>query len=366
MRLKPKGETPMVTPMYKLDAECKRIIPLTPKGFGDLGVMERFDIQDWIEKTPSILGQELLVIAKELPLPSGIRLDLLAIDKQANLAIIELKRDKSGRDVEWQAIKYASYCSNFSPDEVFTYYAQYLQSDTDEAQLRIEEFIDEEPDNLNQNQQIFLVAKEFHPDVVSAVLWLRDYGVEIKCIRLRPYVDDDGDLFIIPDVIVPLPEAKDYLQRREAKQREARRARASTFSLEKGSFDLPELDRRLKRTFARQSVLTPRLVCFLKILVSEDRAFGREEVKQKLFEEGVGSDIGQAGRYLSNISQFLTKKSNPHLRQVVEFDTGGVLGEMKDNYRVIPEYRELLSRLIEEWEEDQGEAEPLNPGHDAA
>jgi len=335
----------MVTPMYKLDAEGKQLIPLTPKSFGDLGVMERFDIQEWIEKTPSILGQELLMIAKELPLSSGIRLDLLAIDKQANLVIIELKRGKSGRDVEWQAIKYASYCSNFSPDDIFTHYANCLRSDTDEAQLRIEEFIDEELDNLNQSQQILLVAREYHPDVVSAVLWLRDYGVEIKCIRLRPYVDNDGDLFIIPDVIIPLPEAEDYLKRRGKK---IRRPRPSTISLVKGSFDLPELERRLKRTFARPGALTPRLICFFKTLLTEDRALGREEVKQKLFEEGIGSDIGQTGRYLSNISQFLTKKSNPHLRQVVEFDIGGERGETKLNYRVFAEYRELLSRLIEE------------------
>lgn len=348
----------MVTPMYKLDAEGKQLIPLTPKSFGDLGVMERFDIQEWIEKTPSILGQELLMIAKELPLSSGIRLDLLAIDKQADLVIIELKRGESGRHVEWQAIKYASYCSNFSPDDIFTHYAKFLRSDTDEAQLRIEEFIHEELDNLNQSQQILLVAREYHPDVVSAVLWLRDYGVEIKCIRLRPYVDNDGDLFIIPDVIIPLPEAEDYLERRGEKQRQAR---ASTFSLVKGSFDLPELERRLKRTFARQSVLTPRLICFIKTLLTEDRALGREEVKQKLFEQGIGSDIGQTGRYLSNISQFLTKKSNPHLRQVVEFDTGGEHGETKLNYRVIAEYRELLSRLIEEWEKDQ-EARLSNSG----
>ena len=355
----------MVTPMYKLDAKDKQLIPLTPKSFSDLGAMERFDIQEWIEKTPSILGQELLVIAKELSLPSGIRLDLLAIDKQANLVIIELKRDESGRDVEWQAIKYASYCSNFSPDEIFTYYAQYLQSDTDEAQLNIEEFIDEELDSLNQSQQILLVAKEFHSDVVSAVLWLRDYAIEIKCIRLRPYVDDDGDLFITPDVIIPLPEAIDYLERKESKQREVKRTRTSTFSLEKGAFDLPELERRLKRTLARQTVLTPRLVRFLEILLSEGRAFGREEVKQKLFEAGIGSDIGQTGRYLSNISQLLTKKSNPHLRQVIEFDTGGGLGEMKENYRVLPEYRELLSRLVEEWNRDHIKAGSLNSSENA-
>jgi len=339
----------MVAPMYKVDIEDRRLIALAPKSFSDLGVLERFDIQEWIEKTPSILGQELLVVAKELPLRSGIRLDLLAVNNQADLVVIELKRGESDRDVEWQAIKYASYCSNFLPDEIFTYYAQYLESDTDEAQLSIEEFIDVELERLNKSQQIILVAREFHPDVVSAVLWLRDNGVEIKCVRLRPYVDNDGDLFITPDVIIPLPEAKDYVERKEAKQQIARRPARSSFSVEKGSFDVPELEQKLRITLARQSVLTERFVRFLEVLLHEDRAFRREEVKQALLGKGVGSDIGQTGRYLSNVSQFLTKKSNPHLRQVIEFDTGGERGEMKDNYRVVPAYRELLHRLVEEW-----------------
>jgi hypothetical protein len=118
-----------------------------------------------------------LVIAKELPLPSGIRLDLLAVDRRANLVVIELKRDESGPSVEWQAIKYASYCSNFTPDDIFRLFAQFLHTDADDAQLRIEEFIDEELENLIQGQRIILVAREFHSDVASAVLWLRDFEV---------------------------------------------------------------------------------------------------------------------------------------------------------------------------------------------
>jgi hypothetical protein len=339
--------------MYKVDATGKRLVKLVSKRFADLGVKERFDIEEWIEKSPDILGEELLIIAKELELPSGIRLDLLAIDKKANLVIIELKRDEADKNVEWQAIKYASYCTNFLRDEIFSYYAQYLQADADDAQLKIEEFIDEELDNLNQEQRIILVAKEFHSDSVSAVLWLYDHDIEIKCIRLRLYVDDDGDSFITPDVIIPLPEAKDYVKRKEVKQKEFKERIRSSFSLEKGAFDLPELEQRLNATLNRQGDLTPRFVRLLEILLSEDKVFGREEVKQKLFEKSVGTDIGQTGRYLSNLSQFLTKKSNPHLRQVIEFVTGGEHGQMKDNYRVVSKYRALLQSLVDKWNKDK-------------
>ncbi len=157
-------------------------------------------------------------------------------------------------------------------------------------------------------------------------------------------------MFITPDIIIPLPEAKDYIEKKEIKQKEAKKASyRSSFSLEVGTFSLPELEQKIIKTLARQTDLTPRFVKFLEILLSAERAFGREEIKQQLFQKNVGSDTGQAGRYLSNISQFLTKKSNPHLRQVVTFGTGGGSGEMKDNYQIVTDYRKLVTRLVDEW-----------------
>ena len=339
--------------MYKVDIENKKLIEVPKTSFSALSLKERFDIQEWIEGTPQILGEDLLIIGKELILPSGRRLDLLAIDKQGTLVVIELKRDDSGSDVEWQAIKYVSYCSSFSQDEIYKYFAEYLGTDTDDAQVKIEEFINSEPDELNEKQRIILVSKEFHSEVISAVLWLREYEIDIECIRLTPHIDQNGTLFINPEVIIPLPEAKDYIQKKESKQKEQRRTGKSSFSLEKSNLPKDELKKRIVQSITRPSDLTPRFRAFLEIIIQEDRVYDREEVKQGLYEAGIGNDIGQAGRYLSNISQFLTKKSNPHLRQVIEFDTGGSHGETKNNYHIVTEYRELVKQALEETLEEK-------------
>jgi hypothetical protein len=207
--------------MYRVDINNKKLVALKASNFTELGLKERFDIQEWIEKSPFILGEDLLVIGKELTLPSGKRLDLLCIDKAAALVIVELKRDDSGASVEWQAIKYASYCSNFLAEEIYGHYANYLGKDEHEAQKAIEEFIDEDIETLNTEQRLILVSKEFNSEVISAVLWLRDFGVDIQCTRLAPFQDENGVLFIKPETIVPLPEAKDYIERKEAKQRKS-------------------------------------------------------------------------------------------------------------------------------------------------
>ena len=75
--------------------------------FVRLGLQEWRDIQEWIANNPGILGEGLLVVGKEF---SGFdrtneRLDLLAVDTDGKLVVIELKRDDSGADAHWQAIK---------------------------------------------------------------------------------------------------------------------------------------------------------------------------------------------------------------------------------------------------------------------
>lgn len=334
--------------MYKVDIENKKLVKIPVTSFSALNLKERFDIQEWINGTPEILGEDLLVIAKELILPSGRRLDLLAVDKEGALVIIELKRDDSGSDVEWQAIKYASYCSSFSQDEIYKYFAEYLGTDVDDAQVKIEEFIDCEPEDLNEKQRIVLVSKEFNSEVISAVLWLRDAIIDIECIRVTPHVDQQGNIFINADIIIPLPEARDYIQKKEVKVKEQKLPGKSSFSLEASNLPADQLKERIIQSLIRPSDLTPRFRAFLEIVIQEDRTYSRENVKQGLVEAGIGNDIGQAGRYLSNISQFLTKKSNPHLRQAIEFETGGAHGETKDNYHVVSEYRGLIQQVLEE------------------
>jgi hypothetical protein len=333
--------------MYKVDIENKRLIELKPVNFGDLKLTEPYDIEDWIEKTPKVLGEELLIISRQYYMPSGKKLDLLALDKKANLVIIELKRDNSGTEVEWQAIKYASYCANFLVDDILEIFASYLGIDEIEAKSIIEEFIDVNLENLNENQRIILVSKEFHSDVISAVLWLRDFEINIECIRLKPFQTPDKQLIISPELIIPLPEAKDYIIRKEKKEKEHKQSVRSTFSLEKSNFDDSELKIKIEESLTRPSDLTPRIIAFIEILLNEDKSFNRDEIKAGLFRNGVGKNIGQSGRFLSNISQFLTKKSNPHMRQIISFETGGSHGEKKENYRINAEYRELLTTIIQ-------------------
>jgi hypothetical protein len=50
---------------FRIDTQANSIVPLTKRTFGELGFRERSNLQEWIAKEPSCLGEELLVIQKE-------------------------------------------------------------------------------------------------------------------------------------------------------------------------------------------------------------------------------------------------------------------------------------------------------------
>ena len=63
------------------------------------------------------------------------------------LAIIELKRDDSGTDAHWQAIKYASYLHGASNDDISDMFAKYGEFSVEDAEAKLREHL--RADDLN-------------------------------------------------------------------------------------------------------------------------------------------------------------------------------------------------------------------------
>lgn len=224
--------------MFLINRGNKTASPIQKQTFGELGLKERFDLQEWISSTPEILGERLLIIQKEF---SGFddtseRLDLLALDEKGNLVVIENKLDDSGRDVTWQSLKYVSYCAKLTKSEILKIYQDFLGDETKKsAEATIQEFygvptIDEITLN-DGDQRIILVAANFRREVTSTVMWLLDHSVQIKCVKVTPY-SHNGELFLDVEQIIPIKEIEDYLIGISNKKQENIRAAAKKLDRE--------------------------------------------------------------------------------------------------------------------------------------
>ena len=213
--------------MYLIDRKNNRIKEIEVKKFSKLGFGERKHLQEWIANNPSSLGEELLIIQKEF---SGFgetneRLDLLALDKFGNLVIIENKLDDSGKDVTWQTIKYASYCSSLTKQEIIRIYQEYLGNKFIASEKIIEFFGDDKEIDeiiLNQglnSQRLIMIAANFRKEVTSSVLWLLNFNMKIQCIKVTPYAFNEH-LFLNVEQILPTKDTAGFTIRVASKAQE--------------------------------------------------------------------------------------------------------------------------------------------------
>ena len=204
--------------LFRINPKNRQSDRIQEVDFARLGLRERQDIQEWVAANPGILGDALLIIGKEF---SGFdrtndRLDLLAVDSNGRLVIVELKRDDTGADAHWQAIKYASYLHSATTDVIVRMVAEYWNESEADAATRLLQHLDADDLNgLNNDQRIILASHRFAPEVTSAALWLNQKGLGedlITCIRLTPYQDSQNDaLYLQASTIIPVPGIDDYL-----------------------------------------------------------------------------------------------------------------------------------------------------------
>lgn len=206
------------------DNEIKTISRTT---FSESGLKEREDLQRLLKHQIEIISPDTLVVAEEFGEwdESRRRIDLLGIDKQANIVVIELKRTEDGGHMELQAVRYAAMVSTLTFDRLVDIYADYIKANDLEldAQASILEFLgwdEKDDDEFGQEVKIVLASAEFSRELTTTVMWLNEYGLSIRCVRMHPY-ENNGEVLLDVQSVIPIPETEDYqVKIREKRQKE--------------------------------------------------------------------------------------------------------------------------------------------------
>jgi len=202
--------------------------------FAEQGLKERSDLQRLLKSQIDIISPNTLVIAEEFGEweDSKRRIDLLCVDKSATIVVIELKRTEDGGHMELQAIRYAAMVSTLTFERCVEIYAKYLQAnnvpkDAKEELLAFLEWEEADEDQFGQDVRVVLASAEFSKELTTAVMWLNERNLDIRCVRLQPYKDGDRTLLDV-QMVIPLPEAEAYQVKIREKQQKERQSRIST------------------------------------------------------------------------------------------------------------------------------------------
>jgi hypothetical protein len=175
-------------------------------------------LEEMIVAEPSILSDGWMLIGRQVRTSNGGYVDLLAIDADGELIIIELKRHQTPRDVIAQALDYASWVENLTPEKIAEVYQSFAKgASLDEAfQKRFGIELDE--DKLDGSHQIVIVAAALDASTERIVHYLSDKDVPINIVFFQVFRDEASQFLSRSWLIDPIEtEKKAVPSKREEK-----------------------------------------------------------------------------------------------------------------------------------------------------
>jgi hypothetical protein len=146
-----------------------------------------------IHEDISILDGGLMILGLQVLTDHGNRIDLLCIDSEGDLTVVELKRDRTPREVVAQILDYASWVEGLSYDDVTALYEEH-HPDTAFEEAFANRFNSSAPEALNDAHDLVVVASELDPSTERIIDYLSSkYGVPINAVFFRHFQDNGAE-----------------------------------------------------------------------------------------------------------------------------------------------------------------------------
>ena len=156
-----------------------------------------YDLEEMIYRDIGILNDEWLLIGRQVLTAYNKHIDLLALDVTGSLIIIELKRNRTAREVVAQALDYASWVQKLDSTTIADIFKKYNRD-----YLSVEESLDRafykkfsnmlSEDSLNSSHQIIIVATELDSSSERIVQYLSNSNVPLNVVFFRIFRDGDN------------------------------------------------------------------------------------------------------------------------------------------------------------------------------
>jgi hypothetical protein len=160
---------------------------------------EEARLETFVNQHVALVRDDLWIIGRQVPTAFGHFIDLLAMDGQGNLVVLELKRDKTPREVVAQSLDYGSWVGRLGREELARIYDEYVRkyaAGTKSPNLDVafsERFGQPVPESLNESHELIVVAAALDDSTERIISYLVDYGVPINAVFFRVFKDGDRE-----------------------------------------------------------------------------------------------------------------------------------------------------------------------------
>lgn len=176
----------------------------TPQRITSQRMPQEKQLEDLIEADPNVLGAPLLIIGRQVPTAYGHFIDLLALDESGHVHILELKRDRTPRDVVAQVLDYASWVTTLGHADITAIFASYGDGTALEEAFA-ERFGTALPEELNSEHRLTVIASALDAPTERIVRYLvEQHAVPVNVAFFRYFKDGDSEYlartWLLPEV----------------------------------------------------------------------------------------------------------------------------------------------------------------------
>jgi hypothetical protein len=151
-------------------------------------------LEDMIVAAPQILSDSWMLIGRQEKTTHGGIIDLLAMAPDGALILIELKRDRTPRDVVAQALDYASWVESLKAEDIAAIYGRFAAGRNLAEDFRARFGADLDEEALNQTHEIVIVAAELDADSERIVGYLAERGIAINVLCFQVFAQGQQTL----------------------------------------------------------------------------------------------------------------------------------------------------------------------------
>lgn len=165
-----------------------------PVSLGVTTLSREQQLEEMIIRSPDILSSEWMLIGRQEQTGQGGRIDLLAIAPDASLVLIELKRDRTPREIVAQALDYASWVEQLTTDRIAQIYQRYAKGGNLDEAFKKHFGAELDDETLNQSHQIILVASALDDSTERIINYLNARDIAINAIFFQVFQHGDEKL----------------------------------------------------------------------------------------------------------------------------------------------------------------------------
>lgn len=166
---------------------------------------EEVDLEDWLESNPDGIldADSVMFIGRQVRTNLGGKIDLLGLDRQGNVVVVELKRDKVPRDVIAQALEYVSFAALLEDPQLEALFRKYEQDESlNLAESHLQYFSLCQEVSFNKDQRVVIVGQQITPEIRQTASFLNQRGVRVRCIEFSYFESSKEDRLLSQQIVV--------------------------------------------------------------------------------------------------------------------------------------------------------------------